>query len=103
MRVHNRWPRDWSSVVYSSDLGTHIFERAGIVHEGKGQKWLKRTILEMGGKDTIIVDNNADLELAVHLIVQSISDERRVWNESLIKSWAGHTRTDKDTRLCSTT
>ena len=59
------------SFTGSREVGTHIFERAGIVHEGKGQKWLKRTILEMGGKDTIIVDNNADLELAAQSIVQS--------------------------------
>src|SRR5699024_8534536 len=59
------------SFTGSREVGTHIFERAGIVHEDKGQQWLKRTILEMGGKDTIIVDNNADLELAAQSIVQS--------------------------------
>src|SRR5699024_4907430 len=48
-----------------------IFERAGVVHEAKGQKWLKRTIIEMGGKDTIVVDKEADLELAAQSIVQS--------------------------------
>jgi len=59
------------SFTGSRDVGTRIFERAAIVHEDKGQKWLKRTILEMGGKDTIVVDNNADLELAAQSIVQS--------------------------------
>lgn len=29
-----------------------------------GQLWVKRTILEMGGKDSIVVDSEADLELA---------------------------------------
>ncbi len=32
------------------------------VHEG--QIWLKRVIAEMGGKDTIVVDKEADLELS---------------------------------------
>ena len=53
----------------SRDIGTRIFERAAKIQEG--QKWLKRTIIEMGGKDTIIVDNHADLELAAQSIVQS--------------------------------
>ena len=39
-----------------------IFERASKVHPG--QKWLKRTVLEMGGKDAILVDETADLEAA---------------------------------------
>ncbi|MFZ3577822.1 L-glutamate gamma-semialdehyde dehydrogenase [Virgibacillus sp. DJP39] len=57
------------SFTGSRDVGTRIFERAAKVHEG--QKWLKRTIIEMGGKDTIVVDNDADLELASQSIVQS--------------------------------
>lgn len=59
------------SFTGSREVGTRIFERAGIVHEDKGQKWLKRTIIEMGGKDTIIVDSDADLELAAQSIVKS--------------------------------
>lgn len=57
------------SFTGSREVGTRIFERAGVIH--KGQKWLKRTILEMGGKDAIIVDKEADLELAAQSIVQS--------------------------------
>lgn len=57
------------SFTGSRDVGTRIFERAAKVQEG--QKWLKRTIIEMGGKDTIIVDDDADLELAAQSIVQS--------------------------------
>lgn len=57
------------SFTGSKEVGTRIFQRASVIHEG--QKWLKRTILEMGGKDTIIVDNEADLELAAQSIVQS--------------------------------
>lgn len=59
------------SFTGSREVGTRIFERAAIVHEDKGQKWLKRTIIEMGGKDTIIVDSDADLELAAQSIVNS--------------------------------
>ncbi|HEX6594095.1 MAG TPA: L-glutamate gamma-semialdehyde dehydrogenase [Bacillota bacterium] len=57
------------SFTGSREVGTRIFERAAVIQEG--QLWLKRTILEMGGKDTIIVDNEADLELASQSIVQS--------------------------------
>jgi 1-pyrroline-5-carboxylate dehydrogenase len=57
------------SFTGSREVGTRIFERAAIVQEG--QKWLKRTIIEMGGKDTIVVDKEADLELAAESIVQS--------------------------------
>ncbi len=59
------------SFTGSREVGTRIFERAAVVHEDKGQKWLKRTIIEMGGKDTIVVDSEADLELAAQSIVQS--------------------------------
>src|SRR5699024_7730619 len=59
------------SFTGSREVGTRIFQRASVVHEDKGQKWLKRTILEMGGKDTIVVDNEADLELAAQSIVNS--------------------------------
>ncbi len=36
-----------------------------------GQKWIKRVILEMGGKDFIVVDRGADLEAAAAGIVSS--------------------------------
>jgi len=57
------------SFTGSREVGTRIFERASKVNEG--QIWLKRVIAEMGGKDTIIVDNQADLELAAQSIVKS--------------------------------
>ncbi|MYL46735.1 L-glutamate gamma-semialdehyde dehydrogenase [Virgibacillus halodenitrificans] len=53
----------------SRATGTRIIERASKVQEG--QDFLKRVVAEMGGKDTIIVDENADLELAADSIVQS--------------------------------
>src|SRR5699024_1645199 len=59
------------SFTGSREVGTRIFERAGVVHEDKGQKWLKRSIIEMGGEDTIVVDKEADLELAAESIVNS--------------------------------
>jgi len=57
------------SFTGSRDVGKRIYERAAVVNEG--QIWLKRVIAEMGGKDTIVVDNNADLELAAESIVKS--------------------------------
>ena len=57
------------SFTGSREVGTRIFERAAVVQEG--QEWLKRVVAEMGGKDTIIVDDNADLELAAESIVNS--------------------------------
>src|SRR5690606_12006240 len=53
----------------SKDVGVRIFERAAKVHPG--QKWLKRVTAEMGGKDAIIVDSNADLDAAARGIVQA--------------------------------
>ncbi|KUP05332.1 1-pyrroline-5-carboxylate dehydrogenase [Bacillus coahuilensis p1.1.43] len=57
------------SFTGSRDVGTRIYERASKVNEG--QIWLKRVIAEMGGKDTIVVDSDADLELAAQSIVAS--------------------------------
>jgi len=37
----------------------------------KGQHWIKRTILEMGGKDAVVVDETADLDAAADGIVAS--------------------------------
>ena len=57
------------SFTGSRDVGIRIYERAAKVQEG--QIWLKRVIAEMGGKDTIVVDKEADLELAAQSIVAS--------------------------------
>ncbi len=51
----------------SMEVGQRIFQRASKVHPG--QLWLKRTVLEMGGKDGIFVDDDADLEFAAEQIV----------------------------------
>jgi len=53
----------------SRDVGLRINELAAKVPPG--QIWLKRVVLEMGGKDFIIVDKDADLEAAAAGIVAS--------------------------------
>ncbi|HEY0791938.1 MAG TPA: proline dehydrogenase family protein [Chthoniobacterales bacterium] len=53
----------------SREVGTQIWERAGITHPG--QRNLKKVICEMGGKNALIVDGDADLDEAVLAIVQS--------------------------------
>jgi 1-pyrroline-5-carboxylate dehydrogenase len=53
----------------SAEVGVRIFENAAKVQ--KGQRWLKRVVAEMGGKDGIIVDSEADLEAAAQGIVTS--------------------------------
>jgi 1-pyrroline-5-carboxylate dehydrogenase len=47
--------------------GLRINERAAKVHPG--QNWLKRVFAEMGGKDALIVDETADLDLAADAAV----------------------------------
>lgn len=53
----------------SLEVGTWINKAAGEVRPG--QRFLKRVITEMGGKDAIIVDESADLDLAAANIVAS--------------------------------
>lgn len=57
------------SFTGSRDVGLRINQRASVLN--KGQIWIKRVIAEMGGKDTIIVDDHADFELAAQSIVSS--------------------------------
>ena len=47
----------------SREVGLHINKSAAT--QAPGQIWIKRTILEMGGKDAIIVDADADIDVAV--------------------------------------
>jgi len=53
----------------SRKVGQEINERAA--HARPGQIWIKRTILEMGGKDSILVCVDADLDAAVDGVVAS--------------------------------
>ena len=53
----------------SRDVGLRINELAAKTQPG--QRWIKRVIAEMGGKDAIIVDSDADLEKAADGVVAS--------------------------------
>jgi len=53
----------------SKEVGLDIHERAAKAQPG--QIWIKRTILEMGGKDSIIVSADADFDAAVTGVVAS--------------------------------
>jgi 1-pyrroline-5-carboxylate dehydrogenase len=53
----------------SKEVGLRVNERAAKVHEG--QVWIKRVVAEMGGKDAIIVADDADLDEAATGVVQS--------------------------------
>ena len=57
------------SFTGSKEVGLRIYERAAKVHPG--QIWLKRVVAEMGGKDGIVVHEDADLEQAADAIVSS--------------------------------
>jgi len=53
----------------SKEVGLQIHELAA--KPQPGQIWIKRTILEMGGKDAIVVDADSDLDAAVSGVVAS--------------------------------
>jgi 1-pyrroline-5-carboxylate dehydrogenase len=53
----------------SKEVGLRIAERSAVV--GEGQRWLKRSYMEMGGKDALIVDETADLDAAADDVVRS--------------------------------
>lgn len=53
----------------SKEVGLRINERAAKVNEG--QIWIKRVVAEMGGKDAIIVADDADLDDAATGVVQA--------------------------------
>src|SRR5437868_3426530 len=53
----------------SKQVGLDIHMRAA--QSRKGQIWIKRTILEMGGKDSIVVQADCDLDAAVEGVVAS--------------------------------
>ena len=53
----------------SKEVGLHINQRAA--EQQPGQIWIKRTVLEMGGKDSIIVENDADFDSAVEGVAVS--------------------------------
>ncbi|MEA2010312.1 MAG: L-glutamate gamma-semialdehyde dehydrogenase [Actinomycetota bacterium] len=53
----------------SKEVGLRIAERSSKVHEG--QRWMKRSYMEMGGKDALIVDETTDLDAAADDAVRS--------------------------------
>jgi 1-pyrroline-5-carboxylate dehydrogenase len=53
----------------SKEVGVHINELAAKVQPG--QIWLKRVVAEMGGKDSIVIDEQADLQAAAQATVAS--------------------------------
>jgi 1-pyrroline-5-carboxylate dehydrogenase len=57
------------SFTGSRDVGLRINELAA--KTPKGQLWIKRVVAEMGGKDAIVVDREADLDQAVTGVLYS--------------------------------
>jgi 1-pyrroline-5-carboxylate dehydrogenase len=57
------------SFTGSMEVGIHINELAAKVQPG--QIWLKRVVAEMGGKDTIVIDNETDLDAAAQATLVS--------------------------------
>jgi 1-pyrroline-5-carboxylate dehydrogenase len=53
----------------SKEVGLLISEATG--KKQSGQIWIKRAVLEMGGKDATIVDEEADLDAAVEGVAQA--------------------------------
>ena len=53
----------------SKEVGLDIHAKAAMPRPG--QIWIKRTILEMGGKDSIVVSADADLDAAADAVVAS--------------------------------
>ncbi len=53
----------------SRTVGLHI--NALAAQTSRGQRWIKRVIAEMGGKNAIIVDASADVEAAAEAVVAS--------------------------------
>jgi len=53
----------------SREVGLDIHKSAAT--QASGQLWIKRTVLEMGGKDGIIIDADADIDSAVEGVAQA--------------------------------
>ena len=65
-----RHPRTrFISFTGSMEVGKGINEKAARFADG--QIWIKRVVAEMGGKDAILIDSDADLDMAAEAIVAS--------------------------------
>jgi 1-pyrroline-5-carboxylate dehydrogenase len=53
----------------SKEVGLHINQTAA--QQKPGQIWIKRTVLEMGGKDSMVIDPDADFDAAVEGTAQA--------------------------------
>jgi RHH-type proline utilization regulon transcriptional repressor/proline dehydrogenase/delta 1-pyrroline-5-carboxylate dehydrogenase len=64
---------DVSMIAFTGSraVGLAIQKQAAEVHERQGQDHIKRVITELGGKNAIIIDDDADLDEAVHGVVAS--------------------------------
>src|SRR5205085_11804788 len=60
---------DFVAFTGSKEVGLKILQRAGTVAPGQSQ--VKHVIAEMGGKNAVIVDEDADLDEAVKGILAS--------------------------------
>lgn len=63
--------KDTSLIAFtgSKAVGLHILKQASIVHTG--QQHIKKVIAELGGKNAIIIDSDADLDEAVTGVIYS--------------------------------
>lgn len=63
--------KDISIIAFtgSKTVGLHILNKAG--QTLPGQSHVKKCIIEMGGKNALIIDNDADLDEAVHGVIYS--------------------------------
>lgn len=58
-------------ITFTGSRAVGLYIHAEAAKVVKGQKWIKRTIMELGGKDALIVDETADLDNAALSAVQS--------------------------------
>jgi RHH-type proline utilization regulon transcriptional repressor/proline dehydrogenase/delta 1-pyrroline-5-carboxylate dehydrogenase len=63
--------KEISTIVFtgSKAVGLKLIQDGGVTHEG--QKHVKRVIAEMGGKNAIVIDNDADIDEAVKGVLYS--------------------------------
>jgi RHH-type proline utilization regulon transcriptional repressor/proline dehydrogenase/delta 1-pyrroline-5-carboxylate dehydrogenase len=64
---------DVSMIAFTGSraVGLAIQKQAADVHDAQGQDHIKRVITELGGKNAVIIDDDADLDEAVHGVVAS--------------------------------